>query len=226
MRKLAIGLLFLSATSLFASTTTYRVLVPIYLKDAVPGAEGSSWQSSFAMYNSTSVDSVIRWCSPVREDEICPLDGREDEFVNPGETQTTLPSRYPYPSAPATTVGYVVYVAQDTEVQNPPTLSFQLRVRDLSRNALSAGTEIPVIREDAFRTSTLRLLSVPLDARFRPLLRIYEMNLDTADFVVRVFDQGTGAKLSERTIRGPNGAAGIFSLHSGLHADRGHLHGH
>jgi len=54
------------------------------------------------------------------------------------------------------------------------------------------------VRETAFRISTLRLLAMPLDARFRLAFRLFEMNVDQADFVVRVFNQDTNQLISER----------------------------
>ncbi|HUP44234.1 MAG TPA: hypothetical protein VM779_01865 [Thermoanaerobaculia bacterium] len=52
-------------------------------------------------------------------------------------------------------------------------LSFNLRVRDLSRQAETLGTEIPVVRESEFLTEKMTLLNVPTDERFRPMLRVY-----------------------------------------------------
>jgi hypothetical protein len=47
-----------------------------------------------------------------------------------------------------------------------------LRVRDVSRNAMSHGTEIPVVRESGFRNRIV-LLGAPIDEHFRNTLRIY-----------------------------------------------------
>src|SRR5947208_1572374 len=78
-----------------------------------------------------------------------------------------------------------------------------------SRSTQSAGTAIPVVRESEFRTSAANLLNVPVDPLFRLTFRIYEMNIDRADFTVRVFDQETGALLQTRTVTttttGPQG---------------------
>lgn len=53
-------------------------------------------------------------------------------------------------------------------------LSFSLRIRDLSRDAESFGSQVPVVREDdLFRNSEIALLDVPRDPRFRTKLRIY-----------------------------------------------------
>jgi hypothetical protein len=53
-------------------------------------------------------------------------------------------------------------------------VSFSLRIQDLSRQALTWGTEIPVVRESELFTSTLQLFDVPTDDRFRQALRVYD----------------------------------------------------
>lgn len=53
-------------------------------------------------------------------------------------------------------------------------LAFSLRIRDISRDADSYGTTVPVVRErDLFRNTEVTLLDVPLDPRFRTKVRIY-----------------------------------------------------
>jgi hypothetical protein len=53
-------------------------------------------------------------------------------------------------------------------------LSFSLRIRDVSRDAESYGTQVPVVRErDLFREMDAVLLDVPLDPRFRTKVRLY-----------------------------------------------------
>jgi hypothetical protein len=53
-------------------------------------------------------------------------------------------------------------------------LAFALRVRDVSREAESFGTDIPVVRESQmFRDTDLTFLDVPFDARYRAKLRVY-----------------------------------------------------
>jgi hypothetical protein len=52
-------------------------------------------------------------------------------------------------------------------------LSLHLRVHDTTRSSLDFGTEMPIVREDDFRTGRLVLLAVPTDPRFRNTLRLY-----------------------------------------------------
>jgi hypothetical protein len=53
-------------------------------------------------------------------------------------------------------------------------LAFSLRIRDISRDAESYGTTVPVVRErDLLRNTEVTLLDVPLDPRFRTKVRVY-----------------------------------------------------
>ena len=200
MRKLLVILPFLLFVPFaHAAIPFVRVLLPIYLEQPVAGAFGSSWISEFAVHNSAASPYLIEWCSPATPDSGCILNLFADEELTPAETQTRLPARYPKPRNG--TVGAVVYFSP--EGTNPPaesTLSFALRVTDLSRSATSAGTELPVVRERDFRTATTNLLNVPTDPRFRLTLRLYEMSLDQASFSIRVLDQDSNAVLGERVV--------------------------
>lgn len=199
MRKLFTVLICLAATRAASGAPPFvRVLLPLYLEHPLPGAYGALWQSDFAIHNGSGRSYIIESCSPV-DGSVCILNLLADEELLPNETQTALPVRYPKPENGAE--GAVVYLLPEGA---PPGgadgLSFQIRVRDSSRSATSAGTEVPVVRENAFRTATLHLLDVPIDRRFRVLLRLFEMNLDRAEFAVRVFDQATNVLLSEMQV--------------------------
>jgi hypothetical protein len=151
------------------------------------------------MHNSSPFKSylIVRPC-PVG----CTADLVSDEELVPNETETLLPGRYPKPaSGVAGTVVYILPEGPNDPSDHAELVTFQLRVVDISRSATAAGTELPVVRESAFRTtSTIQLLNVPNDPRFRIALRIFEMNLDHANFGVRVYDQSTNALLSARRV--------------------------
>jgi hypothetical protein len=56
-------------------------------------------------------------------------------------------------------------------------LAFSLRVRDLSRQADSWGTEVPLVRaKDAFVGKTMDMLNVPFEPESRITLRIYDLD--------------------------------------------------
>lgn len=64
-----------------------------------------------------------------------------------------------------------------------PSLSVNSRVQDVSRQAQTWGTELPVPRVSQFSKS-VTLLNVPTDARFRDMLRVYFVGSGTFPFHV------------------------------------------
>jgi len=52
-------------------------------------------------------------------------------------------------------------------------LAMNLRVHDVTRDALNYGTEIPFVRESQFAINRISFVGVPTDPRFRNTLRIY-----------------------------------------------------
>lgn len=198
MRKAVVAvLLFMIAVAAYPASPYSRVLLPLFLSDPAPGAYGSVWASAFVIHNGSATHSyIIRSCPPA---EACTADLANDEDLRPNKTETGLPARYPKPTNGA--AGTVLWLespdGSDSEGLN---VSYSLRVVDLSRTATAAGTEVPVVRERALRSTTIHLLNVPTDSRFRTALRIFEMNLATADFRVHVFDQQSGAQLFEQVV--------------------------
>lgn len=87
-------------------------------------------------------------------------------------------------------------------------VSFTLRVQDVSRQAQTWGTEVPVVREKDVRTGKIQLLDVPVDTHFRSALRIYDFdtsaNEPSRQVRVRIFDMcGIGpldGRCSERPL--------------------------
>jgi len=215
LRTLALLLL---ATAAQAAPHYTRVLLPVYFEQSIPGAFGSVWESRFAVHNGSRISYVVDSCSPVGPvgDLGCLPFLSADEDIRPNETQIALPARYPKPANGV--AGAVVYLYADVVAgpEDPNGLSFQLRIRDVSRSSTSAGTEMPVIRESAFRTATLRLLDVPTDARFRSVVRLFEMNLDQADFNIRIIDQATNTLLSERRVMTATPPQGPLRFHPGF----------
>jgi hypothetical protein len=151
-----------------------RVLVPIYLNSPIPGAYGSIWTTDFTARNeSTSTVEVTGGRLP----SSCPQPpcgyqplstfSPAGVFVNPNG-------------------GLFFYVG----APGAGKVTFNLRVRDLSRQALTWGTSIPVVREAQTYTNTLQLLDVPTDSRFRVALRVYDFDLPSGRSVqLRIYDQ-------------------------------------
>lgn len=198
MRKFCVAIvLVLIASGAAAQTTLIRVLVPLFTTQPVPGAYGSLWQSQFVMHNGTfSRTYDIMTCPPAAN---CMGVGSADQELVPGETQGGLPGLYrPLPANQV--AGTVVYLISPAVGDLGDSLAFDLRIVDLSRSATAAGTDIPVVRDRDLYTSTIHLLNIPTDARFRLALRVFEMNLDRAQFAVRIFDQATNSLLVARTV--------------------------
>ena len=184
-----------------------RFLVPVYLKTEIPGAQGSLWQSQFAVHNASVHVYTFVTCAVMGPHDGCPADVRDDELLNPNDTKTVLPSRYPSPANGI--AGAIIYIySNDAPKEDVSGLSFDLRVRDISRSATAAGTEIPVVRDSDLRTTTINLLNIPVDARFRASLRLFEVNMDQADFAVRVYDQASNALLIQTTLHTATSAQG------------------
>jgi len=76
--------------------------------------------------------------------------------------------------------GHVLYAIRGTAAS----LDLASRIRDTSRQAQTAGTEVPVVRERDFR-GQLRFLNLPVDARYRVTLRLWSL-VDYAPFIVSV----------------------------------------
>ncbi len=184
--------------SVNAAPPYVRVLLPLYLSQPTPGAYGSVWQSQFTIHN-TSPSRQYTIATVCLNLDGCAGDVTTDEDINPNQTKTGLPPRYPVPTNP---VGGVLLwlVVTGAPYDNGDDLAFQLRVADISRSETTAGTEVPVVRENEFRTSTIHLLNVPTDPRFRLALRLFEMNFASANFEVRIFDQATNALISTRQL--------------------------
>lgn len=88
-----------------------------------------------------------------------------------------------------------------------PRIQFELRTHDEARNALSAGTELPVIVVDErSRRHNLQFIAVPVSPAFRYMLRIYSLGPEDRDPIpqfprMRVFDVQSGALLADSELQ-------------------------
>jgi hypothetical protein len=106
--------------------------------------------------------------------------------------------------------GHVLYAMRGTT----SSLDFGSRIRDTSRQAQTAGTEVRVARERDFR-GQLRFLNVPGDSRYRVMVRLWSLG-DFPQFIVNI-DLATPqvAPISVTKIPGTSmwfGSADITSL--------------
>jgi hypothetical protein len=135
-----------------SSQTTLRALVPIGVGEEIPGVFGSRWMAFLNLYNMGTTN--VRSCTGGI--------ATRPEYA-PGTT-----THYP---APKESLGQGAFICIQG---SPDDVVLNLRIQDLSRQALTWGTEIPVVYEKDVRTQSLALVNVPTDERFRQTLRIYD----------------------------------------------------
>ncbi|HVS33813.1 MAG TPA: hypothetical protein VMS98_20425 [Thermoanaerobaculia bacterium] len=169
-----------------------RILVPLIVS-AAPGAFGSIWQTELRVFADSDADVRLFpqfyqcpiKCNPAPAFGF-PLPKRGMQYVTP-EVGTS-----------AAVQGALLY----TRRGHGELLHMNLVVRDLSRQATSAGTEIPLVRESDLLTGSLHLMNIRLDSRFRHSLRIYDADArEGAEVKVRLLDTTFGQVLSEVTAR-------------------------
>ena len=158
-------LLFLAITSLTVPTATAsdardleqstRVFIPVLVAN-LNGAGGSVWQTDLWATN-TSDQPVLYQIAPCSQSADC-------NGANTLPPQSTLPRG---DSSPRPTGRWLPL---------DPAVHLESRLRDLSRNASSAGMEVPLVREADFRSDEINLNAIPRDARFRLTLRVYGLD--------------------------------------------------
>lgn len=170
----------LSALPAWAQST--RVLVPIVATGA-SGAFDSRWTSEVVAFNASTDPVMILY--PHTCVGTCGVPGAVLHASEGSDlailTGSAVPAAFIY--VPDGSVGAI---------------EFGLRVRDVSRQTDSWGTEVPVVRESRAFQGSFDLLNVPLPSRFRQTLRIYDFD-DRAGSGVRVqfFDMVTGRLLKD-----------------------------
>ena len=133
---------------------------------SAPGTLGSKWVSELSITNSSSETLVVGGSQ-----------------IPPGTTNSvTLPS----PNAGA------FFTIPKRLAAN---VTASLRVHDTSRDADSWGTDVPVVPETQFRPSVV-IAGIPIDARFRTLLRLYGYTADFLNATVTIRDAASGEMLS------------------------------
>lgn len=168
-----------------------RVLLPIFLRSTVQGAFESRWTTDFLVRNDNN-DPVIVTPPGICGVPECPTNqfGPHTSFQPPVYVAVNYPTAFLLVSRPGS-----------------ERVSFNLRVQDTSREALTWGTEIPVVREKDVRTDAITLLNVPTDPRFRTMLRMYDFDGATDHQVqVRIYAANDQTVLAESTVtlRSPN----------------------
>lgn len=177
MRATTSTILFLySCLAVASHAATAKVLVPIVpsIYGPTAGAYGSRWTAELVARNhsDTAVDVASGGGCAIPEG--C------------GTTHGPRTTFVPYIATANPNAGLFLFVSE------PDAISFELRVQDLSRQSDTWGTSIPVVREADTSTTTLHLLDVTVDSKFRSSLRVYAFDLaplsDEPKVRVRIYD--------------------------------------
>lgn len=158
--------------------TLEHILIPIVSAEA-PGAFGSIWKSELWAGVTPGPDVTIY---PLIEpcQILCPPPPPGLHLA--GGTIQRL--NVPLPTVPPALMLYVAMSDRDR-------IDFNLRIQDISRQAETWGTEIPVVRGEELENDRVLLLNVPLDERFRQMLRVYDPDARMgASVLVRFFVNG------------------------------------
>jgi hypothetical protein len=161
---LTLSLAFLSARKMgaepssgaaVASADGLRLFIPVLVFN-LPGVGGSVWNTELWATN-TSNQPVVYSLIPCTVSAGCILIAT----VGP---QATVIRTDVIPRPTGEWVGF------------DPAIQLEARIRDLSRNALSAGVELPIVRETDFRSDEINLNGISQDPRFRVTLRVYGLD--------------------------------------------------
>lgn len=167
-----------------------RVLLPIGLVH-LNGAYGSVWETELTIHNSGNEDVQI--ATPADRCSItCPF---SPLFISRGRSLIiSNPSNVVLLGSP----NGVIVRAITRDIQNPPNVQWNFRVRDLSRQSLTWGTELPVVMASQFTSQPIDLLNLPTDSRFRFTVRVYALDQSgSASVRARVFDLESGETVRE-----------------------------
>lgn len=184
-----------------------RLLLPIGLVH-LDGAYGSVWETELTIHNSGN-DEVQIVTPADRCSVTCPFSplvisrGRSIIISDPSNG-TLLGS----PNG-------VIVRAIGRDIQSPPNVHWNFRVRDVSRQTLTWGTELPVVAASQFTSQPIELLSLPADPRFRFTVRVYALDESgTASVRARIFDLGSGDTVRElhATLQRSRESAGDYPL--------------
>lgn len=153
-----------------------RVLVPVFYFGG--GGFGSAWWTDFDLLSTEQAFTLGRPLLQGLQDcpALCGCDAKGE--VEAGKVETVCPIF-------EGTQGVILYVPRNVDRASIFTYA---RVRDVSRQAERAGTQIPVVWEDDLYSSTMMLLDIPRDSRYRTTLRLYDAFQNETEFSLRFLD--------------------------------------
>lgn len=199
MNRLLVSLLLvlavLPANAQFQPDPNYeRVLIPVFYFGG--GAGGSQWWTDVNIFNAGPRCELAN--AFVQGNPSCPaLCGcdAEDE-VGQNQAEMLCPT---FEGPP----GLILHVPRSVDRDE---VYIAARGRDISRSAERYGAEFPVVWERDLLAGPMMLLDVPVDARYRVSLRLYDVFQYETQFTVRFFDmaelrRGRRTVLFETTLK-------------------------
>ena len=175
-------------------TNTYdKILVPV-IADRVPGAFGSLWSTELVGRNDNDTSVVVGQYFPELANEQTP------PLWRGADAKSTF--------RPVLVSNGAAFLYQEHLEGARKPLAFSLRVRDLSRQADSWGTEVPLVRsEDAFVARTMEMMNIPFEPESRITLRIYDFDGQSGGSVpVLIRNNESDAILGSTTVSLAEGA--------------------
>ncbi len=174
-RALLTTLIVVCASSAFAAgAATDRVLLPVFFSSA--GSYGSHWVTEVVAYNTSGSD--LSYSYPLFE---------QAPFCTciPGTGVLSRHSRNSLQALQQSGTGLWIEIPQ---AAGPEDVQWSARIRDTTRDAASAGTEIPLVRQSEFYSTVVALPRVITDQRFRSTLRVYGAGSDGDGVLIRIYD--------------------------------------
>jgi hypothetical protein len=193
----------------YVSPAQYETFVlPSLTNNVISGAFGSRWKVDHSVYNGNEV-ALTAGVDFMHASVDCPVLCIAPPSV-PARLVRPIPVDDPFRRAP----NWMIHVRKPME----SALRWSLRVRDLSRQEESFGTELPVTRERDFAPRQ-QLFDVPLQPRFRQTLRVYALPAGATcctPVSVRFFSIEDSALLHETTaqLHRPAGSVGTLDAPS------------
>ena len=181
-RPLAVAVLTLAAISARPQSqnpSDYdRVLVPVFFNSS--GAFGSLWTTDVTATNLSGNPIIVAR----------PVFGIYVPNCLPGCSCLPRNDIGAYGASPmcdavASRSGVIVYVPKGVTRDD---LQWDGHIRDLSRQADSAGTQIPIVRESELRVSHMSLPHIAGGPNFRSALRVYSYDIGTEVGIV-IYDE-------------------------------------
>ena len=150
------------------------ILLPVF-SPPTRGAHGSEFRTIGAVVHEGFAPPVPLFGLEMPCVQVLPITGPHDPLI-------VEPSGIPQAIQPGCSAGpgRLLWVPSGQADR----LSFNVRVRDVSRATVSHGTEIPAVRLGEFTNDALYLLNVPLETGFRNTLRIYGLEGTGVEVVV------------------------------------------